>query len=442
MKIELTIKCDYLPGWHAYEGIRELLQNAKDAETEFSAAMTVRYRKDSATLVIENDGVTLPHEALLLGHTTKAERQDTIGKFGEGLKLGILALVRAGHKIKIRSGSEVWVPSIQRSEKFNADVLVFDISKGREPKDRVQIEVGNFAEEDWNAMTDCFLFLLKPEDLEKVRVSAYHGGLMLGEKYKGKVYLKGIFVGNDPRLQYGYDLNDGEIDRDRKMVEKYDFQYKTQGIWSEALNKRPDLLNPFLTMLDQSTGDVDGIGTYTAGNLSKEIKQQVVAHFHQIHGDSAVPVETLADSKDIEHLGKKGVVAPKGLKAVLESVLGTVDQVKQNLRNEVVTTYGWSDLNATERANIERAIAMVAEQAPVSLNDTDVVDFRDAKIQGMFKSGRYLLAKKMLGTLKDTLTVLVHEVAHQAGGDGDKGHVATIEDIWAGIVTSLVAKVG
>jgi len=31
----------------------------------------------------------------------------------------------------------------------------------------------------------------------------------------------------------------------------------------------------------------------------------------------------------------------------------------------------------------------------------------------------------------------VHEVAHRAGGDGDKGHVANLERIWSGIVSRL-----
>lgn len=130
MKVELTIKVDYLPKWGALEGLRELIQNGKDAETEFRAPLEVRHRKDTNVLVIENDGCTIPHEALLFGHTSKLGRSGMIGKFGEGLKLGVLALVRAGHTVRIRSGSEVWIPKIERSEKFNADVLTVTIEKG------------------------------------------------------------------------------------------------------------------------------------------------------------------------------------------------------------------------------------------------------------------------------------------------------------------------
>jgi hypothetical protein len=167
MKIELTIKTDYLPGWGIWQGLRELVQNARDAELELGAPMTVGWHNDA--LRIENDGATLPHEALLLGHTTKVGREELIGRFGEGLKLGILALVRAGMPVKIRSGSEVWVPTIQRSEKFNADVLVFDIQGGRKPENRVRVEVQGVSKEAWEGAKWKFRFLTKePENASVV----------------------------------------------------------------------------------------------------------------------------------------------------------------------------------------------------------------------------------------------------------------------------------
>src|SRR5580704_127817 len=141
MKIELSINVEYLKKWDAFSGIRELIQNGMDAQTQFGAKLDVSHYND--TLRIENAGTTLPHEALLLGTTTKANDPKAIGHWGEGLKLGILALIRKGHPVKIRSGSEVWTPSIERSSKFDADVLVFDIKNGAAEKDRVRVEVGN-----------------------------------------------------------------------------------------------------------------------------------------------------------------------------------------------------------------------------------------------------------------------------------------------------------
>lgn len=146
-KVELSIKASYLPNWTLYEGVREILQNARDAEIQDNAKMDVKhvYRvrngRPVGALVVVNEGTTIPKEAFLVGHTTKSNRDDLIGKFGEGLKFGILALLRLGLDIKIRNGDETWNPLIERSEKFNAEVLKFDVTSGNKYENRVQVEI-------------------------------------------------------------------------------------------------------------------------------------------------------------------------------------------------------------------------------------------------------------------------------------------------------------
>lgn len=432
MKIELTIKTTYLPNWGSFEGIRELVQNGKDAETEFDAQLEVRHRADTNALVIENSGCTLPHEALLFGHTTKEGRGDLIGKFGEGLKLGVLALVRAGHEIKIRSGEEVWLPKIERSEKFDADVLVFYIEKGRQPKNRVQIEISNISKEEWDLVRPCFLFLnrVKKED----RLVTMYGSLLLGESDIGKIFVKGIFVQKDPNLKFGYDLTrDVEVDRDRKMVSRFDLEYHVQLIWRESVVQRKDLGEKFLDLVQDATGDVAGLNVYNAPSLPKEVVDQAVARFKSQYGEHAVPVDTISDSKDMEHLGKTGVLVNKPLKALLQSVFGDTDQIKAGLAKEIVKLYSWYELSGMERFNLEEAIALVNQADPVSLDQVDVVDFRSSTFQGMFKDGRVLVAKNKLLDRDVTLEIVVHEVAHRNGGDGEHKHVAAIERIWGKI---------
>lgn len=440
MKFELTIKTTYMPEWGIWEGLRELAQNGRDAEVEFDAPLTVRHRKESMVLVIENDGCVLPYEALLLGHTSKTTRPDLIGKFGEGLKLGILALVRAGCEIKIRSGSEVWVPSIQRSEKFKADVLTFEIQKGREPKQRVAIEISNVSEEAYEALKKKLLFLPgSVKDDEQVRTP--NGSLLLGERFRGNVYVKGIYVATDTRLSYGYDFVDADIDRDRRMLSKYDLDYRTQTVWREALALRPDLVENFGKLLDQEAADVEGLDDWSASYLPEAAKAALVQTFRTRHGEDALPVQSLADSAEIEHLGKKGIITPKALRAVLEKELGNVAVNKLKLREEQIKAYGWHELEAAEKGHIQAAIALIAQVEPITLDAVDVVDFRDEGIRGMFKDGRVQLAKKILVDRDLTLRVMVHEVAHKAGGgDGEKSHVSNIERIWSGIVSALMPK--
>lgn len=443
MKIELSLTSSYLPSWTQFDAIRELVSNGQDAQKQFDAPFTVKHRKDTNTLVLVNDGANLPHEALLFGHTTKAERGDLIGTWGEGLKISVMVLVRSGHSVKIRSGSEVWIPSIQRSDKFNADVLVFDISTGREPKNRVSVEVGNIDAETWVTMKGCFLFLDDIKDNECVKTGS--GSLLLGERFAGKLYCKGIFVQNDPAYSFGYDLSDATLDRDRRLVEKYSLQSRTQQIWREALGRRPDLTSDYGKLLENETADTAGIEGWNASYLSDDVKKAVTNEFLARHGEQAIPCPNLGESQEVAHLGKKGVVVPKALRHVLEQLLGSVESNKAKLKNEATTRYSWDDLTVYEGASVERAISMVNAVAPIAMDVIEVVDFRDPKIDGMYQKTetgeRILLAKRILFNRALTLETLVHEVAHRVGNDGTQDHVSRIEHIWSKIVSNLTDKV-
>jgi hypothetical protein len=453
MKIELTIKASYMPSWGAYEGVRELIQNAKDAQVEFGAYLDVRYRRnknaagaddevDTGHLVIENEGCTLPHEALLFGHTSKGDgRAELIGKFGEGLKLGVLALVRAGHSVKIRSGSEVWSPRIERSEKFQADVLVFHISEGRKPENRVQVEVGGITEAEWDKMSTCFLFL-GDKRRKDTSVKTSGGSLLLTDEAKGRIYVKGIFVQTSGDMTYGYDLAEADVDRDRKMVQSFDLGWQVARIWREALHVRPDLVSTFMTLLETETDDVKGVSEYNADALPDAVKDAIAQKFTTRHGESALPVATLADSADVEHLGKHGIVCPKPLRLVLETKLGSVDANKKKLAKEAVKRFGWHELTSEEQANLTHALFLVSGVERLSLSDVDVIECRDAKILGLYTpEGRVQLTRKVLASPAATLETLVHETAHKAGGaDGEHQHVANIERIWSGIVARLTSK--
>jgi hypothetical protein len=432
MKLELSVETTYLPEWGVWEGLRELIQNGKDAETEFKAPLSVTRYKD--TLRIENDGVTLPHEALLIGHTTKAERSDLIGHWGEGLDFGVLALVRAGRTVRIRSGDEVWIPSIQRSEKFNADVLVFDIQK-RVKQDRVRVEVSGVTKEEWENILDRFLFLQELEP-DEVIDGGYSGQLLTSERFKGRMYVKGIYVATDPELNYGYNYNDAKTDRDRKMVDSFDSKWANARIWKEAAARRPDLFDKFFVLVDEGEKDVCGLDDFVT--IGSDVTDKVAAKFVERHGEDAIPVSTIGDSKELEHLGKKGVVASKAMQSIISKKVGSVETVKYKLRKEVTKRYSWHDLTEDERSNLESAIALVSPVDKVSLDEFDVVDFRSEDLQGQYKDGRQLISKKVLEDRDETLTVVVHEVAHRGGlGDGEFSHVRAIERIWSGIVAAL-----
>ena len=389
MRLELSIKTTYLPSWGMWEGLRELVQNGRDAETEYRAPMTVTHQ--GTTLRIENEGCTLPHEALLMGHTSKADRGDLIGQFGEGLKLGVLALVRAGRPVKIRSGAEVWTPTIARSEKFNADVLVFDVQGGRDNKNRVRVEIGGVTEVEWAELRTRFLFLAKPKKKEAAYTG--QGTLLLAPTYKGKIFVKGIYVQTNPKLEYGYDFTQLQLDRDRKMMNSWDVEYAQRRVWTEAVNTDPRLFNKFLDIVEEGAEDIKNMDSYAASLLHLEVAQKAVDLFLKRHGVDAVPVINTAESHDLEHLGKRGIVVKPQLQAVLARAMGDLNAVKKALCDEVMTTYGWGELTEDERLSLATAEGLLVSAGIVAHVDgkmtcPEVVKFRSEGIMGNGRTGK------------------------------------------------------
>lgn len=437
-KFELSINVKYLPEWGVWEGVRELIQNGRDAEVEHNAPLTVDWKK--GTLRIENEGAHLSREALLFGTTTKGGRADLIGKFGEGLKLGVLALVRAGRPVTIRSGSEVWDPTIARSEKYDAEVLVFDIKGNREDKKRVRVEIGGVIESEWLDFRSRFLFLKDKREAIKDAVETRRGTLMLNKKYAGKVYNKGIFVMNETKLTYGYDLPDAELDRDRKMVNHTELTDNTAAIWHLALDQRPDLLASYVDMITKidAPADITAVSYYTSPDT--DIIEEVTKSFKKQFGDNAVPVLSTAESADVAHFGKKGIVVSSQLAGVLKNTIGDTESIKKQLAKETVKIYSIVELCPTSLENYGRAMELLSAGLEVSIEDlaarVDIVDFRSDTLLGLHCShygyggngkASIQIAHKLLKDVASTLSVLTHEFAHDYGYDGSKSHVEAIE---------------
>lgn len=437
MRIELSIKTTYLPGWRTKEGIRELLQNAKDAEMEFSAPMKILH--NGKGLRISNEGAILPHEALLMGHTTKLDNPNMIGQFGEGLKIAALCLTRAGHTIKIFSGNEIWKPILIRSTSFQAEVLAFDISKGKDCGG-VIVEVGQIPLSEWTDMRNNFLFLM--DKIDSVKVQGY-GDILLDPVMRGKLYVKGIFVQNEPRFNFGYNLHNAPTDRDRKVISQYDLNWRLATIWSRAVSGRPDLIPKLYDMMAAEAIDTLSLSASYVLDMSQDAKDGLVKIFQDTFGTNAVPVANIMESKDIGHLGRTGIVLAPGLAAALQVLMGLdggIDSLKKKLGAEIVCRHSWTDLTELEQKNLEQAVVIIKSAGEeVPMTHLEIATFLSPKQYGLWSNGRIILSKTILADLAQTLATLIHEYAHHLSekGDGDKSHIAHIERIWTNVFKSI-----
>lgn len=93
---DLTIGPDYVPLWGIWEATREFIQNALDGAQD-GYAFDI-HRGQNGTVVIRNKGAVLLPRHLILGQTSKAGGEYR-GQYGEGFKLGMMALCRIAKSI-------------------------------------------------------------------------------------------------------------------------------------------------------------------------------------------------------------------------------------------------------------------------------------------------------------------------------------------------------
>jgi hypothetical protein len=423
MKFELSISTEYLPDWTTGDGIRELVQNAKDCETQNGCAMEVKHSRN--TLRITNVGARLDRKAMLFGHSTNRTRGDLIGQFGEGLKLGVLALVRSGNHVVIRSGADVWKPSLKPSEAFGTNVLVFDVRQSRNPVDAVEIEVQGITKEAWEEIRKRFVFLHPPG--KKTIVTSYG---ILYQDAPGMIFAKGIFVQHDPDLRYGYDFSDLNLDRDRRMAQRYDLESAMSFLLCSAAMKGEDFLEELYKALAENCKDTEGVRYWHATQLWDKLVQK----FRSQHGEGAFPVENEDDRKRLAFFGKTGVMLPKVLCVLLHQKMGGVDEFLRQCAACITDAHPLDNLEPEEIGNLARANCICHQVYEVSPH-CDVVDFADPLYLGMWRSANscICIARKILMDPALTLRTLMHEYAHAAsgGGDGDPQFISALESAWS-----------
>lgn len=227
---ELPISPNYVSNWGIKEAIRELLQNAIDGE-HCGHKKNVMYNSDERVLYIISQDTKLPKSSLVLGCSSKDSMDGMIGKFGEGYKLALVVLLRKGLTVNIINADEEWVPTFAVSEHFGTQVL--------------NISVKNLSDEDKQCSNKDLCFAISGIDKELYNelliyfpcinndygniVESDNGYILLEPKFKGKMYVEGLYIQSDNNFKYGYSFNSDvvDLDRDRKAINYYELRKLT-----------------------------------------------------------------------------------------------------------------------------------------------------------------------------------------------------------------------
>jgi len=246
----LFISIFYCKHWDIWEALREILQNQMDGmiikakdrqnikinridinnfiftdETNERLLGEIHYDPENKELIVWNLGHLETADLLLGGN--KIEEQ-LIGRFGEGMKLSALALLRKDRTFTICNGDEQWSFSLNLDEYFtkNGEIqeCLFWSKKIHNEKGIIKVIIKNIEPKKWEDTTDKILWLADKNEFHCIE--AIDGRILFGEKFKNKLYVKGIFIEdtlknrnekNDLVSVYGFNA-DFDLDRDRNTV--------------------------------------------------------------------------------------------------------------------------------------------------------------------------------------------------------------------------------
>jgi hypothetical protein len=449
-RFELSITADYAPSWGLWEGLREAVQNGLDSRDK-GYPLHVEH-KDGA-LHIRNEGCQLDTAVWLLGHSSKRGDSSQRGQHGDGLKVGTLAMVRRGVEVKIFNGDEIWTPCLETSRNYAGQtVLAVKTRKRRQDYwgDRPTSDftvVIKISKADWLSYRDRFLDLVHIPDHEIARAS-WRGSVLLGIEMQGRIYSKGIYVCTKPDLLYGYNFEDLDLDRDRRMVDDWNLHYQVaylmQTLCGEGEENRELWLDRLWTALeDGSNPDLNKLGSVG----DDAICQAMAATFASLHGDKAVPVANDDEATKVSFYGLRGIVVPTAMGEVLKNTFGDIDTILRNALDTSGVYVRPEDMSPEERVNWTKAINLCdyADIADSGYLQNNVkcysYDAEDAPL-GTHHNGEERINRCLLGNLRRLVGVIIHEIAHNAGKDGTLAHRQTEESMYEAVMGCLLDMAG
>lgn len=215
--VDLAINKEYLAGqWTYVEAIREIVQNCIDAGQH-----EIRPQRESSTIDFITHAGPLHVADLALGTTSKAADSTKIGEYGEGLKVGFVALLRDGCSIVIKNYDQVWTPYFEVSSALKCVTLHVRIEKAAAPTDCLDIEVGDIPDLDALAQTSVDMMgVINGVSPTNASATPY-GTIMRDPQYADMVYVGGLFVQRCEGLGFGIDFAPDKVhlDRDRKLID-------------------------------------------------------------------------------------------------------------------------------------------------------------------------------------------------------------------------------
>lgn len=348
-KYELPISLGYVESWGTREAIREILQNSIDAN-EIGYYKEINYDENTETLTITNRRAKLPISSLVLGGSSKREMENQIGHEGEGYKLALVVLLRKGYNVRILNSDKEWIPSFEFSEKFNSKILTIH-SKSIEDTNKVSFIIKGITPTVYN---DLYKYFPCIDDDFGETVECSTGSILLDERFKGKMFVGGLYIQDDNNFSYGYNFNSDAVtlDRDRKAINYHDLRALTAESFVTAENCHPKLFKA----ISNSVLDVRDITDVIDEASDKFLEEYRDMFYNEKELDEDTLVATEAVKIQLEQMELdvnvvKGTEIESYLIAKANDKLGLIEEAKEMIDEKSKTE---ENIDNFKRSNYRR----------------------------------------------------------------------------------------
>lgn len=308
--VKSTKKVDYMidlaygkKDWDMSSALREIIANAIDTKSQYY----YEYKNGIAT--IQDQGTGLPKKAFVMGSSSKASDETSIGQFGEGLKMCLVTALRYKKKVSISTVGYGVEAEAVHSDEYGTDMMRIyftDLSIDKvDPNTSGTIIKVECDQEDYKKALE--MFLQFRAGYKKLERNLYLPG--------GYLSILGLTTEERPNMLFSYDLKDKSLtNRDRNTVKTKKLKTEMEKILSGIRHKET------VTLYLKGMKDNPEYEEYKIV-FEPKYKEVWIAAIKELYGENAVFQTTPeADIKAV-YKGMKVIPCPtKAVRKVLEAV--------------------------------------------------------------------------------------------------------------------------
>ena len=415
-EIVVPVSLDYIPNWNAWHVLRELWQNAADADEE-----GYKVYLDGTTLVVEDNGPGLEVRHFLLGTGDKDETAR--GRWREGLPLAMLVLTRLGLTANVRSnGNVIWN---ERERLQGEEVYKICWKRSETHRQGCRIEVLSWGE-SYPLYEDRFI---TPHD-KRVVFHVNDTGDILKMEEPG-IFNHDIWVGpavdeQDRPFVFGYNVL-ASTNRDREMVDIGEVKTRIGWLWSHVGDE--ELWVEYLTaMKDEKAEQMAGPGWNYI--YHKDVVAQAI---QRVYGKDTVAYTTDAWKREATYRGATVIELPRSWEKLFKTTVGTDQDFVYASQKKTIEKVRINQLSDKEKY-ILRGLQREAGKMYCGCKVIPVI-FENHTIVGQAAGHTIYVARHVLDDAETAMAILVHELAHVLYNtkDATPEHQQAIERVGAKI---------